>query len=94
MNLLAWSTNGLTYWDLHFFLLLPTLYILATTELDKTEDRIRRDASYGFVSFILCIAVAQAFAWDYLSTEIDGAWRPGRTADAEGDWARSSCESA
>lgn len=73
MNLLAWSSNGLTYWDLHFFLLIPTLYILATTKLDKTEDPIQRRASYAYVSFILSIAVAQAFVWDSYGANI-GIW--------------------
>ena len=73
MNLLAWSSNGLTYWDLHFFLLIPTLYLLATTRLDRSKDPITRDASAAYVSFILCIAVAQAFVWDSAGAKI-GIW--------------------
>lgn len=72
------GTTGvdLSYWDLHFFLLIPTLWLVTVgkpTLLDEERDALTRNASYAFISFILSIAVAQAFVWDSVGASI-GIW--------------------
>ena len=66
----------LSYWDLHFFLLIPTLWLVTAgkpTLLNEDRDPLTRDASYAFITFILSIAVAQAFVWDSVGAQI-GIW--------------------
>jgi lycopene cyclase domain-containing protein len=69
---------GLSYWDLHGFLLLPTLWLLTagTPSLLRPEasSKLTRDAAFSFVTFILAIAVAQAFVWDSVGAQI-GIWQ-------------------
>ena len=68
--------KGLSYWDLHGFLLLPTLWLLTAGSpalLDENSDPLKRRASFAFVAFILSIAVGQAFVWDSVGAQI-GIW--------------------
>lgn len=66
----------LSYWDLHGFLLIPTLWLLTAgkpTLLNSSRDVLAKQASYAFLAFILTIAVAQAFIWDSVGAQI-GIW--------------------
>ena len=69
--------GGLSYWDLHVFLLVPTLLLLTAGKprlLDQhTSSTLYRDASLAFIGFITFIAVAQAFLWDSVGAAI-GIW--------------------
>lgn len=69
--------DGLSYWDLHGFLLLPTLWLLTAgmPSLLKAEtSELKRTASSNFLIFILTIAVLQAFVWDSIGAQI-GIWQ-------------------
>ena len=67
----------LSYWDLHGFLLIPTLWLLTagkpTLLSASSRDPLAQLASYSFLAFILTIAVAQAFVWDSVGAQI-GIW--------------------
>jgi len=66
----------LSYWDLHGFLLLPTVWLLTAgrpTMLGETRDPLTRQASFAYIAFILTIAVGQAFIWDSVGAQI-GIW--------------------
>lgn len=67
----------LSYWDLHGFLLVPTLWLLTagkpTLLSASSRDPLAQLASYSFLAFILTIAVAQAFVWDSVGAQI-GIW--------------------
>lgn len=68
---------GLSYWDLHGGLLIPTVWLLTAGSpsllRDKDASSLTRDASFSFLAFILAIAVAQAFVWDSVGAAI-GIW--------------------
>ena len=69
-------TVDLSYWDLHFFLLVPTLWLLTAGRpgmLDEKSDKLTQTASLSYIGFILSIAVAQAFVWDSVGAQI-GIW--------------------
>ena len=75
-GLIASGGKCLSYWDLHGFLLLPTLWLLTAGSpalLDDSSDPLKRRASFAFVAFILSIAVGQAFVWDSVGAQI-GIW--------------------
>ena len=66
-------TVDLSYWDLHFFLLVPTLWLLTAGRpgmLDEKSDKLTQTASLSYIGFILSIAVAQAFVWDSVGAQI------------------------
>ena len=66
----------LSYWDLHGFLLLPTLWLLTAgkpTMLNDERDPLKTTASFAYLAFILTIAVGQAFVWDSVGAQI-GIW--------------------
>ena len=68
---------GLRYWDLHVFLLVPSAWLLtsgAPSLLSRDAAPLTRAASFNYLAFILCIAVAQAFIWDSVGAEI-GIWQ-------------------
>ena len=68
---------GLRYWDLHVFLLVPSAWLLtsgAPSLLSRDAAPLTRTASFNYLAFILCIAVAQAFIWDSVGAEI-GIWQ-------------------
>ena len=79
----AADVTGLKYWDLHGFLLLPTLWLLTVGKPQMLlsdgagrrdpYDDLRQTAAYSFIAFILAISVAQAFIWDSVGAEI-GIW--------------------
>ena len=80
----GWSGPGLvesgfidiSYWDLHGFLLVPTLFLLTQgrpTLLSNEGDPLRQTAAFSYILFILSIAVAQAFIWDSVGANI-GIW--------------------
>ena len=79
----AADVTGLKYWDLHGFLLLPTLWLLTIGKPQMllsdgaagrdAYDELRQTAAYSFIAFILAISVAQAFIWDSVGAEI-GIW--------------------
>jgi len=75
----AADASGLRYWDLHVFLLLPTLWLLTVGKPQMLVAdgapgaNLKQTASYSFVAFILAISVAQAFIWDSVGAEI-GIW--------------------
>ena len=75
-GLLASGGADLSYWDLHGFLLLPTAFLLTSgrpTLLAAEAPALTRQASFAFIGFIVCIAVAQAFLWDSVGAQI-GIW--------------------
>lgn len=75
-GLLASQGRELSYWDLHGFLLVPTLWLLTAGSpelLDKKTDSLKRQATFSYLAFILSIAVAQAFVWDSVGAQI-GIW--------------------
>ena len=66
----------ISYWDLHIFLLVPTVFLLTQgrpTLLTSEGDPLRRTAAFSYITFILSIAVAQAFVWDSVGANI-GIW--------------------
>ena len=66
----------ISYWDLHIFLLVPTVFLLTQgrpTLLSSEGDPLRRTAAFSYITFILSIAVAQAFVWDSVGANI-GIW--------------------
>ena len=66
----------ISYWDLHIFLLVPTVFLLTQgrpTLLTSEGDPLRRTAAFSYITFILSIAVAQAFMWDSVGANI-GIW--------------------
>lgn len=68
--------TDLSYWDLHGFLLFPTLWLLTAGSpslLDESSNVLKRRASFAFIVFILSIAVGQAFVWDSVGAQI-GIW--------------------
>lgn len=84
------------YWDLHGFLLLPTLWLLTAgapvlLARDKgggkgaSAEAMKRDASFSYLAFIIAIAVLQAFVWDTVGAEI-GIWQfnPEKCTDVGG----------
>ena len=67
----GWAGPGLlqsggldiSYWDLHFFLLVPTVFLVTQgrpTLLTDEGDQLRQRAAFSYLTFILSIAVAQA----------------------------------
>ena len=80
----GWAGPGLlqsggldiSYWDLHFFLLVPTVFLVTQgrpTLLTDEGDPLRQRAAFSYLTFILSIAVAQAFVWDSVGANI-GIW--------------------
>ena len=80
----GWAGPGLlqsggldiSYWDLHFFLLVPTVFLVTQgrpTLLTDEGDQLRQRAAFSYLTFILSIAVAQAFVWDSVGANI-GIW--------------------
>jgi len=65
----------LSYWHLHLFLLLPTLLLLLfpPRAFTSATDALTRKAAFTYLGFILAIAVAQAFVWDSVGTQM-GLW--------------------
>lgn len=79
----AASAEGLRYWDLHIFLLVPTAWLLTVgapqillgdaVGVTSSYGSLKQVASRAFILFILAISVAQAFIWDSVGAEI-GIW--------------------
>lgn len=75
-GLLASGGLDISYWDLHGFLLVPTVALLTKgrpTLFSSEGDPLRRTAAFSYIFFILSIAVAQAFIWDSVGANI-GIW--------------------
>ena len=72
--------TGLSYWDLHGGLLVPTVWLLTAgmpsllRSSSEGSSKLTRTASFAFLGFILTIAVLQAFVWDSVGAEI-GIWQ-------------------